>query len=577
MIRRPWIIMVVFGLCLVVTFIALGLVSAVALRLESEREQAAQEATLEESVRLALWRMDSALSTFIAAESARPYYVYNSYYTLADTPLAEEIYSSVDADKPFPSPLRERDFEHIRIHFQLNPDGQITSPQVTDEYKGTSALLEKLGRIINRESLVQALRKEEREPAVSSPPLIASRQAAPRGRLSQSAQSDREWYNRAAQNLAVNAQMIQVNNDDLVIAAEDPESNLMQPVWIKGELFLARVVNQGGGNYIQGCWLDWPEIKEWLLAEIEDLLPAADLVPTADKNGNGPGRMLAALPVKLAPGPLPEGIIQQGSAVNLVLGLAWASVLVAAVAVAVLLVGAVSLSERRAAFVSAVTHELRTPLTTFRMYAEMLAEGMVPDEEKRRAYLESLRSESERLGHLVENVLSYSRIEKGNAKAAVQTISVEELLERVCDGLSERARQAGMSLDVKAGQDALSMNVRADPSAVERILFNMVDNACKYGSEGTEGTIRIELAKDKRFILLRVQDQGPGIARKDVRRLFRPFSKSAQAAADSAPGVGLGLSLSKKLARNMGGDLYLETNTDQGACFTLSLPLSTSS
>ena len=71
-----------------------------------------------------------------------------------------------------------------------------------------------------------------------------------------------------------------------------------------------------------------------------------------------------------------------------------------------------SLSERRGAFVSAVTHELRTPLTTLRMYTEMLADGMVPDEPRRRSYLQTLRAEADRLGHLVENVLAYSRLER---------------------------------------------------------------------------------------------------------------------------------------------------------------------
>ncbi|HUT52172.1 MAG TPA: HAMP domain-containing sensor histidine kinase [bacterium] len=585
MIRRPWIIMSVFGLCLAVSFIAIGLVSAVALRLENERERAAQEAAQGESIRLALWRMDSALSTFIAAESARLYYAYDPFYTLAETSLPQEAYALVDADRRFPSPLKGRDFDHIRIHFQLGPGGELSSPQaatgnnpsgpvaINGNHRDQSAsvLLDKLGRIVNRDSLLQALNQENARIPVSSPPLIASRKNVPRSQLSQSAMSEREFQDRAVQNVVVNTQMIEAGQADLAGLVNDPETNLMRPVWIKGELFLARVVDRGNGRSIQGCWLDWPGISKWLLAEIEDLLPGAELVPATDRDDSDPGRMLAALPVKLEPGPLPQGLVRQDSAVNLVLALAWISAIIAAIAVGALLLAAVSLSERRAAFVSAVTHELRTPLTTLRMYTEMLAEGMVPDEEKRHSYIESLRAESERLGHLVENVLSYSRLEKGNARAAVQVVSVEELVERVMGPLTDRARQAGMNIELDAGRDALTANVRADAPAVERILFNLVDNACKYASRGTDRTIRLELARGDKFVVLRVRDQGPGISRKDARRLFRPFSKSAQAAANSAPGVGLGLSLSQKLARNMGGDLRLESNTAQGACFALSL------
>jgi signal transduction histidine kinase len=589
MIRRPAAVMAVLGLCLAATFIGLGLVSAVAVRLERGRERAAQEAMQGESVRLALWRMDSALSTFIAAESARPYYVYDPSYTLAQTWLPAEAYAMIDAGKRFPSPLQGREFKHIRIHFQIGPGGELTSPQApsmvygesgtaADNYdyasreQQSSALLRQLGRIVNRESLVQALGQESGPAPAAGPPAIALRERVPRSELSQSALSDREWLNRARQNAVVNVQMQEANLAAPAAAAPDTESDLMRPVWIRGELLLARIVDRDGGQYIQGCWLDWPGINQWLRAEIRDLLPQAELRPVTGRDQGDPGRWLAAIPVELEPGPLPAAAAGQGSAVNLVLALAWAGVLIAAVAVAMLLFGAVSLAERRAAFVSAVTHELRTPLTTLRMYTEMLAEGMVADEDQRRSYIESLRSESERLGHLVENVLSYSRLEKGGTGASIRVVPAEELVARVRGVLEERARQAGMELEIAAGPVALASRVRADVPAVERVLYNLVDNACKYAGRAG-GAIRLELSRDSRSLLIKVRDQGPGIPRPDARRLFRPFSKSAQAAAGSAPGVGLGLSLSRKLARNMGGELRLEKSGAPGACFTLSLGL----
>ena len=107
-----------------------------------------------------------------------------------------------------------------------------------------------------------------------------------------------------------------------------------------------------------------------------------------------------------------------------------------------LLAGVVALSERRAAFVSSVTHELRTPLTTFRMYADMLARGMVPDAERRQQYLETLRTEAERLTHLVENVLSYARLERGRGGAAARARDGRPT-GRTPPGPTDRARQAG--------------------------------------------------------------------------------------------------------------------------------------
>src|SRR5439155_15089133 len=130
-------------------------------------------------------------------------------------------------------------------------------------------------------------------------------------------------------------------------------------------------------------------------------------------------------PVKLNPGEtIPLDAAEGLTPVRVSLSIAWLCALLAAGAVAALLLGAVRLSERRGAFVSAVTHELRTPLTTFRMYAEMLAGGMVPDEARRRHYLETLRIEADRLSHLVENVLSYARLERGVSRSRLEPVGV---------------------------------------------------------------------------------------------------------------------------------------------------------
>jgi signal transduction histidine kinase len=248
-------------------------------------------------------------------------------------------------------------------------------------------------------------------------------------------------------------------------------------------------------------------------------------------------------------------------------------VLVAGAAVAVMVMGVVSLSERRGAFVSAVTHELRTPLTTFRMYSEMLAEGMVADEAKRRRYLDTLCAEGSRLSHLVENVLSYARLERGRHRGHTETVPVGDLLERMRERLARRAEQAGLSLVVDAGA-AADIPLEVDVSAVEQILFNLVDNAAKYAAGAADKRIEILASRVGRQVAVRVRDHGPGIARAEAKRLFRPFRKSAQHAAESAPGVGLGLALSRRLAGQMGGGLRVCPSHDgDGACLELLLPV----
>ena len=109
---------------------------------------------------------------------------------------------------------------------------------------------------------------------------------------------------------------------------------------------------------------------------------------------------------------------------------------------------------------------------------------------------------------------------------------------------------------------------------MEQILFNLVDNACKYAAPtASEKLIHLEALSDGKFAMLRIRDHGQGITSEGARRLFRPFSKSAHEAAHSAPGVGLGLALCRRLSRSMGGDLRFDRLVNDGACFVLSLPV----
>ena len=247
--------------------------------------------------------------------------------------------------------------------------------------------------------------------------------------------------------------------------------------------------------------------------------------------------------------------------------------MLAVAAVAMVLRGMMALSERRASFVSSVTHELRTPLATFKLYSEMLADGMVKEEAKKQQYLETLTGEADRLGHLVENVLSYSRIERGKGPAAASAVPVSDLLHRVEPRLNQRAMMAGMDFAVDAVPDVTALALRTDAGAVEQILCNLVDNACKYGRrEGTSGKVELVVTKERRRICFAVRDYGPGIASGEEKKLFLPFHKSAREAAHSKPGVGLGLALCRRLAVELRGTLEIDRTWRQGASFILKLP-----
>jgi signal transduction histidine kinase len=185
---------------------------------------------------------------------------------------------------------------------------------------------------------------------------------------------------------------------------------------------------------------------------------------------------------------------------------------------------------------------------------------MVP-EDKRKEYLSTLRTEANRLGYLVENVLAYAQIERGRKRKPLEELQAGELLERIVPRLRERA---GPRLEIAPTPPCI---VKADRISVEQILFNLVDNASRYGGE----RISLQSALANGALVISVADEGPGVAPEVERKLFQPLRKSAAEAADGAQGIGLGLALSRRLARAMGGELRYVRG--KGATFELTLAL----
>jgi signal transduction histidine kinase len=591
--NRSWQMWCVFGACLALVLVAMGWVSRIAYRLESAEREAQRQAALEESIQLALWRMEAALSPLLAEESGRPYFAYRPFHTPASA--YTHLSDPADVDEVLlPSPLLRQRPPFVRVHFQIGPDGRLTSPQVSvgrmrdlaedahttsQETAAASAELEML-----RSSLdVPALR------GLLSVPVMALARPADTDVAADLANEEQAEVGLNASRMQQQQQRAQRRGDterkarvQQVISNVAPlEENRFQetgisggpirPLWLDGLLLLARSVRANGDEYIQGCRLDWPALKRRLLDEIADLLPGADLEPVETRVPAGDSRTLAAIPVRLVPGEIAEDIPLPPSAIRMSLLIAWGGVALGAIAIAVLLHGAIGLSERRAAFVSAVTHELRTPLTTLGLYAEMLRKDMV-DETKRSRYLDTMHKEVQRLGHLVNNVLASARLERGPRAERLEVVMLKNCLSDLRPRLEARAEQDRAALKIEIADEVASTSARVDPGALEQILLNLVDNACKYGLSQENRTIHWQITSTDSDVIMRVRDHGRGIPSADRRRIFRPFRKSARDAAHSAPGVGLGLSLSRRLARSMGGDLQIEDGAGEGACFRLRLP-----
>ncbi len=536
-----------FGLCAVALLGVMGWLSARVRQLEQQQQHARDEATLEESVRLALWRMESRLAPLVAQENAR-------------APADYAVQRGQDAAA------------YVRAHLEWDGRGVVSAgPQAAANAAQAHALLQAVApqraRATLRERLpaewIQALTLDEPRAATKAAPGQAAATPPEQQRLL----SEKEFRARSSNAAVLRGELSKAALPPL--AATGLRVARFEPLWLGDELLLARRVQRGETLFVQACWFDWPALGASLRASIEDLLPQAGLRPTAV--GDDPARRLAALPVTLVPG-APAVVAPPGaSGDGLSLAAAWSLAALALLASGALLFGLATLGERRAAFVSAVTHELRTPLTTFRIYADMLAEGMVPPEQQGE-YLDTLRREAERQGHLVENVLAYSRLERGRYRAARETLALGDLVAGLLQTLAAQARRASMELMAPEPGEWQAAPVSVDRAAVERVLFNLVDNACKYARQATDRRIHLECRLEARAAWLSVRDHGPGLHAREARRLFRPFHKSARDAAQSAPGVGLGLALSRRLARAIGGDLRLERAAGDGATFSLRLP-----
>lgn len=257
------------------------------------------------------------------------------------------------------------------------------------------------------------------------------------------------------------------------------------------------------------------------------------------------------------------------------LGMGLIVVLVAAIlAAGSLLLWQARASEAEAAqkssFVSNVSHEFKTPLTTIRLYAELLEQGRVRDESQGREYLQTIGREIQRLSRLVGNVLDFSRLEQGRKKFSLEEIDLGTELARILEASRLRLEEAGLELVRRL--PARPLIVQVDRDALEQIVLNLLDNACKYAAEGK--LIEVSAAaRPAGGVEIRVRDHGPGVPADHRERIFEKFHRVDDALTAERAGAGLGLGISRQLARGLDGELRCESVTDgPGAVFVLELP-----
>lgn len=220
----------------------------------------------------------------------------------------------------------------------------------------------------------------------------------------------------------------------------------------------------------------------------------------------------------------------------------------------------IELADRKDHYLSSVSHELRTPLTSIRSFSEILIKHGETEPSIRREFLDIIHKESERLTRLVNNVLDLARIEAGAAKLIVSEFDARTVAADAASSVQGLSSERKVRVDVRAGDAPRA--IRADRDRVQQLLVNLLGNAIKFSSDGTEVTLEVGCGDRPDRIRFTVRDRGRGIPPGDLERVFERFQRVEDEA--GAAGTGLGLSICREIVTMHGGRIWAESSGDAG-------------
>lgn len=268
------------------------------------------------------------------------------------------------------------------------------------------------------------------------------------------------------------------------------------------------------------------------------------------------------------------GMIERQAQFNgTIIGLMIALLLISLTIGGVLIIRIITLqlrdAEQKTSFVANVSHELKTPLTSIRLFAELLQQGRQTDPDKQKRYLAIMVSESERLTRLINNVLDFSRGNSKQKQYHKRNIDISEMVSELLENQKVRLEHNRFTLETDISANELIVD--ADPEALKQVLLNLLSNAEKY-SNG-ERWIAVSLRREQNYVKICVKDHGIGIDASLRKKVFHQFYRVDTSLTAPVQGTGLGLTISRNIIRDHGGDIVCSSNPHGGACFTITVPL----
>ena len=359
----------------------------------------------------------------------------------------------------------------------------------------------------------------------------------------------------------------------------------------KLELFFWKKIPPGGE--IAGCLVNLKAFTEKILAVLPVPYSATRLLTVLDQNGSpliDPldeeggrewkrpffsreiGEVLPRWEVAayLAD---PASLASRARLQSLIMGVLIALLLIAIILGGFLIFRSVNqeilLAQQKTTFAANVSHELKTPLTSIRLFAEILEKGRQPDREKQQHYLKMMVSESKRLSRLINTVLDFSRIERGEKAYYKQKIDLAEVVRRVVENLKVPLEERGFTVRLKVLDAAVP--VLGDPEALEQVLINLLANAEKYSGKRRE--IEVAVASEDGRAIMTVSDRGIGIPKGAAKKIFNKFYRVDDRLTTRVKGTGLGLTIARSIVREHGGDVTYQPREGGGSRFSISIPI----